>query len=119
MARPERDRALKLGVGAVAGTVTVPVTSKYVDPRVPTWTLMEQPVSTLVGVGGGIVSLVAVASDKIKNSDTADALLVLGTCLLSNGVLKWSAILEPTPTAGLRIRRAAASAAPRAGAAFM
>jgi len=118
MARPGRDRAIKLVAGTVAGVAAVPATGKYIDPQPWAPVLMNQPVSTLLGIGGGVLGLAAVGSDRIKDGDTADAALVLSMGLLTNGILKWSAILEPTPAAGLRIRRAA-PAAPRAGAAFM
>jgi len=92
MAKPGRDRATKLVVGAVAGTATVPITKKYIDPRVPSIVLFGQPASTLLGVVGGLASLVYVASDRIKDADTADATLVMGVGLLANGVMKWTGI---------------------------
>jgi len=92
MAKPGRERATKLVIGAVDGTATVPVTKKYIDPRVPSIFLLGQPASTLLGVVGGLASLLYVASDRIKDGDTADATLVLGTGLLANGVMKWTGI---------------------------
>lgn len=102
MAKPERDRAVRLTLGAVAGTATVPMTKKYVDPRVPSVVFMGQPASTLVGVLGGLASLLLVSTDRIKDNDTADAALVAGVGLMTNGIMKWTGIPGINSIAAIR-----------------